>query len=197
MTLIRLAELTTADLETNSVRQQNEDRLVKECLKGKRKAHSELYSLYKDKMYGVCLRYASSEAEASDMLQEGFIKVFEGLHQFKQNSPLFYWIKRVVINAALGQIRKNKNRTEREEPLDDNVSEVRIEPEDTEGTDELLWMIQKLPTEYRTVFNLYTIEGYAHKEIAEMLHISEANSKVRLMRGRQILQQQLKKQMIA
>ncbi|MCE7993343.1 MAG: RNA polymerase sigma factor [Roseivirga sp.] len=179
------------------MQEQNEDRLVKECLNGSRKAHSELYGLYKDKMFGICLRYASSEAEASDMLQEGFIKVFEGLHQFKQNSPLFYWVKRVVINAALGQLRKNKNRTEREEPLNDNVSQVKIEPEDSEGTDELLWLIQKLPTEYRTVFNLYTIEGYAHKEIAEMLNISEANSKVRLMRGRQILQQTLKKQMIA
>lgn len=195
MTLIPLAELTIAGLEyTNNVRQQNEDRLVKECLKGNRKAHSELYALYKDKMFGICLRYASSEAEASDMLQEGFIRVFEGLHQFKHTSPLFYWVKRVVINAALGQLRKNKNRTEREEPLDDNVSQVRIEPEDT---DELLWMIQKLPMEYRTVFNLYTIEGYAHKEIGEMLNISEANSKVRLMRGRQILQQTLKNQMIA
>lgn len=183
--------------ETNRVQKPNEDKLVKECLKGSRKAHSQLYSLYKDKMFGICLRYANSEAEANDMLQEGFIKVFEGLHQFKHNCPLFYWVKRVVINAALGQLRKNKNRTECEEPLDDNVAEVRMESADREGTDELLWMIQKLAREYRTVFNLYTIEGYAHKEIAEMLGISEANSKVRLMRARQILQQQLKKQMTA
>lgn len=148
-------------------------------------------------MFGVCLRYASSEAEASDMLQEGFINVFAGLHQFRQNSPLFYWIKRVVVNAALGHLRKNKNRIEKEESLEDNLSEVKIEPVATEDADELLWMIQKLPTEYRAVFNLYSIEGYAHKEIAELLSISEANSKVRLMRARQMLQEKLKKQMIA
>lgn len=179
------------------MQQQNEDKLVKECLKGSRKAHSRLYRLYKDRMFGVCLRYASSESEANDMLQEGFIRVFQGLHQFRNDSPLFYWVKRVVINAALGYLRKHKARMEREEPLEENVTEIRMDPADHEGEDELLWVIQKLPVEYRSVFNLYTIEGYAHKEIAEMLNITESNSKVRLMRARQLLQQKLKKRMIA
>lgn len=175
----------------------NEDKLVRDCLKGSQKAHSQLYRLYKDRMYGVCLRYAANEAEASDMLQEGFIRVFQGLHQFRNDSPLFYWVKRVVVNAALGYLRKNKARMQREEPLEDNASEIRMDPATNEATDELLWYIQQLPPEYRTIFNLATIEGYAHKEIAEMLDISESNSKIRLMRARQLLQQQLKKQMTA
>jgi RNA polymerase sigma-70 factor (ECF subfamily) len=180
-----------------SVQQQNEEKLVKECLKGSRKAHSRLYSLYKDKMFGVCLRYASSEAEASDMLQEGFINVFAGLHQFRQNSPLFYWVKRVVVNAALGHLRKNKIRIEKEESLEDSRSELNMKPVEEGDVDELLWMIQKLPAGYRAVFNLYSIEGFTHKEIAKLLNISEANSKVRLMRARQLLQEKLKKQMTA
>ncbi len=131
------------------------------------------------------------------MMQEGFIRVFQGLHQFRNESPLFYWVKRVVVNAALGYLRKQKTRAEHEEPLDEHTAEVKMEPLDKEGMDELLWVIQKLPPELRTVFNLYTIEGYAHKEIAEMTGISEANSKVRLMRARQALQQKLKKRMTA
>ena len=179
------------------MRQPNEDKLVKDCLNGSRKAHSALYALYKDKMFGVCLRYASSESEANDMLQEGFIRVFQGLHQFRNDSPLFYWVKRVVVNAALGYLRKHKNRIEKEQRLEDSQAEIRIDPAQSHDSDELLWVIQKLPTALRSVFNLYTIEGYAHKEIAEMLSITESNSKVRLMRARQQLQQKLKKQMTA
>ena len=179
------------------MRHANEEKLVKDCLNGSRKAHSRLYRLYKDRMFGVCLRYASCESEANDMLQEGFIRVFQGLHQFRNESPLFYWVKRVVVNAALGYLRRHKTRAEHEEPLDEHTAEIKMEPMDTEGMDELLWVIQKLPPELRTVFNLYTIEGYAHKEIAEMIGISEANSKVRLMRARQALQKKLKKRMTA
>lgn len=179
------------------MRHANEDKLVKDCLNGSRKAHSRLYRLYKDRMFGVCLRYASSESEANDMLQEGFIRVFQGLHQFRNDSPLYYWIKRVIINAALGYLRKYKAKAEHEQPLDDHAAEIRMEPGEDENADELLWHIQKLPVELRSVFNLYTIEGYAHKEIAEMLDISEANSKIRLMRARQALQQKLKRQMTA
>ena len=179
------------------LRHANEDKLVKDCLKGSRKAHSRLYRLYKDRMFGVCLRYASCESEANDMLQEGFIRVFQGLHQFRSDSPLYYWVKRVVINAALGYLRKQKTRTALEEPLTEHTPEIKMEPAENENVDELLWVIQKLPVELRSVFNLYTIEGYAHKEIAEMLGISEANSKVRLMRARQTLQQKLKKSMTA
>lgn len=179
------------------MRHANEDKLVRDCLNGSRKAHSRLYRLYKDRMFGVCLRYASCESEANDMLQEGFIRVYQGLHQFRNDSPLYYWVKRVVINAALGYLRKQKARTAHEEPLTELTTEIKMEPAENENVDELLWVIQKLPVELRSVFNLYTIEGYAHKEIAEMLGITEANSKVRLMRARQALQQKLKKSMTA
>lgn len=179
------------------MRKPDEHKLVEECLRGSRKAHSRLYRLYKDRMFGVCLRYAGSEAEANDMLQEGFIRVFQGLEQFRNESPLFYWVKRVIVNAALGYLRKHKARMEREEALNEEVMQIRIDPREQQGTDELLWIIQQLPVEYRSVFNLHTIEGYAHKEIAQMLDISESNSKVRLMRARQLLQQKLEKQKTA
>lgn len=171
-----------------------QDKIVIGCLKGERKAHAQLYDLFKDAMYGICLRYATSESEANDMLQEGFIKVFGKLNQFEGNGALPAWIKRIMIHAALEYLRKNKKHTEHHIALDVQSSEMPFIPDNNQSADELLFLIQGLSVEYRTVFNLFSIEGYSHKEIAGMLDISIANSKVRLMRAKEILKQKVTNQ---
>lgn len=148
-------------------------------------------------MYGVCLRYASSEAEASDMLQEGFIKVFAKLDQYQGSGVLPAWIKKVVIRSALEYLRKQKKHRTNHYDLSVVIDSIHFDFESVLNTKELLVMIQELPVEYRSVFNLFSIEGYAHKEIAEMLEISVSNSKVRLMRAKELLQQKVKNQKTA
>ncbi|MFY0592827.1 RNA polymerase sigma factor [Roseivirga sp.] len=168
-----------------------QNKIVAGCLKGKRKAHAKLYDAFKDAMFGICLRYANSESEANDMLQEGFITVFAKLEQFEGNGALPAWIKKVIVHSALGHLRKNKKHTEHHVTLDAQSTDLPFSPESNQSTDDLLYLIQNLPEEYRTVFNLFSIEGYSHKEVAEMLEISVANSKVRLMRAKEVLKQQV------
>jgi RNA polymerase sigma-70 factor (ECF subfamily) len=171
-----------------------EENLIKACLKGKAKAQRALYDKYCDGMFVLCLRYASVKDDAEDILQEGFIKVFKDLKDYKPIAPLGAWMRRVMINTALQHIRKNKNQLENDS---DNILHLhnRQEPValDKLKADDLLYEIRSLPEAYRSVFNLYAIEGYSHREIAEMLSISVANSKVRLNRARGILRSRLEK----
>jgi len=173
-----------------------QNKIVKGCLKGDRKAHAQLYDAFKGAMFGICLRYANTESEAKDMLQEGFITIFAKLKQFEGNGALPAWIKQVIIHSALAHLRKNKKHTEHHVAIDTHTSEVPFSPDTSQSTDELLFFIQNLPEEYRTVFNLFSIEGYSHKEVAEMLNISVANSKVRLMRAKEVLKQQVTTQIL-
>lgn len=142
-------------------------------------------------MYAVCLRYAQDEQEAQDVLQVGFLKVFTQCQAYKGSGSLEGWIKRIIINTALEFHRKNKARY---------LNELAGETENVVSTTtaehalyykELLSLVQTLPIGYRTVFNLAIIEGYSHKEIAEMLSISEGNSKSQLSRARLWLREKL------
>ncbi len=145
-------------------------------------------------MYAVCLRYARSTADAEDMLQDAFVKVFRDLHQYKPFGPLGGWIRTVVVHTALEHLRKHKlkNLSETDNILPIDIVEQPIAIEQM-SANELLEKIYDLPEEYRVVFNLYAIEGYAHREIAEMLNISIANSKVRLNRARNSLKSVVEK----
>lgn len=159
--------------------------LVKACLKGKRQAQQALYTSHKDRMYALCLRYARCNGDAEDMLQEGFLKVFRDLHQYRPEAPLGAWIRKVMVNAALEHIRKHRNNAI--VPIDNirTLQPVASEKTISElNARELIARIAMLPDEYRLVFNLFAIEGYSHAEIAVMLDISVANSKVRLNRAR-------------
>jgi RNA polymerase sigma-70 factor (ECF subfamily) len=140
-------------------------------------------------MMGVCLRYADSPEEAQDLLQDGFIKVFERLGSFKATGSLEGWIKKVMVNTALDNFRKRKHERDNVEiNVNDAYNNTYEEAHDTISAKELLGIIQKLPAGFRTVFNLFAIEGYSHKEISEMLGITESTSKSQYSRARTHLQ---------
>lgn len=169
-----------------------ENDLIKACLKGERLAHRELYELYSGKFLAICLRYIKDRDLAQDVLVEGFMKIFDKLSQYKSEGSFEGWMKRIMVTQALLTLRKNK-KLRMEVDLDGQNEAIDFNTElFNSGAEELLHMIAALPLGYRTVFNLYAIEGYSHREISEMLGIAENTSKSQLSRARTILQQKLK-----
>lgn len=171
-----------------------EDKLIEGCIAGKRDMQRLLYDLYSKKMMAVCLRYAPTNFEAEDIMQEAFVKVFSNLQNFKRDCPLEFWIRKIMVNTALKHLRSKQLLT-----VSHEAEEVTNLPSDGANLsgyslDELLGMIQSLAPRYRMVFNLYAIEGYNHKEIGEMLGISEGTSKSQYSRARVILQNMLMRQ---
>ncbi|MER2999529.1 RNA polymerase sigma factor [Pontibacter populi] len=153
-----------------------------------------LYDLYAKKMMMVCLRYAPTTFEAEDIVQEGFVKVFSNIQNFKRDCPLEYWIRKIIVNTALKHLRQKSLLTVSHESEEvENLSSGDYNLNDY-SMDELLSIIQSLAPRYRMVFNLYAIEGYNHKEIGEMLDISEGTSKSQYSRARAILQSILAQQ---
>jgi len=171
-----------------------DDQIVKECLRGIAKSQAALYEQYKVMAYMLCLRYASSKEEAQDILQDGFVKVFRDLHQFDTTKgTLKSWVRKVVLNTALQNIRSKKNIFSNVDM--DLVSNLHVVDEGITAelsAQELTQLIQTLPEGYRTVFNLYVIEGYTHKEIGELLNISDNTSKSQLFKAKTLLRKQLK-----
>lgn len=160
--------------------------ILKGCVKGKRKAQEKLFNLFSEEMFGVCLYYSKDYAEAEDTLHDGFMKVFEKIGQFQHKGSLAGWIKRVIINTALEKFRKKNqlyvlgDEFESYEDIDPGnvINDISMQ--------DLIKLIRELSPKYRMVFNLYAIEGYSHKEIAEMLGITEGTSKSNLARARYI-----------
>lgn len=157
------------------------------------KAKCILYKEHEEMMFGVCMRYASSRMEAEDMLHDGFIRVLNNLSKFRFEGPLGAWVRRVIANNCLNYIRDRK---EADEDIDDvntyNASLSYNNTEDQIGAKDLMRFIQELPDGYRTVFNMYAIEGYKHKEIAKKLGISENTSKTQLAKARKALKEKIK-----
>jgi len=165
----------------------SEAQLIEGCSKGDRMLQRELYQRYSGPMLMVCLRYSKSRADAEDILQEAFIKVFRNIKEFKRKSTLGYWIKRIVINTALN-FQRGKLYLFPMVEVDDTTSHTAADQAITNcSLEELLKMIQTLPDGCQVIFNLYAIEGYNHREIAEMLEISEGTSKSQYARARTIL----------
>ena len=173
--------------------------IVEGCVKGKRKYQKRLFELFYGKMMSVCMRYARDNDEAKDMLQNGFIKVYAKLDIYNFSGSLEGWIRRIMVNTAIDQIRKNKRdpfsieddariqNLEEEVPFDneENQQETSIQAE------KAIKAISELSPAYRTVFNLYVMEGFTHKEIAEYLEISEGTSKSNLAKAKQKLRTML------
>ena len=174
----------------------SEEQLVVECLKNNSSAQKHLY--YSKRMMGVCLRYTKDHDEAQDVLQMGFIKVFEKLDTYNGEGSLEGWIRRVVVNTALDNIRKNKKNNENIdiEKVDFLLANNDANALDDLKAEDLLKIIQQMPTGFRTVFNMYAIEGYSHKEIAEQLGITVNTSKSQYSRARVCLQNLLMKEAI-
>ena len=181
--------------ETN--RQSNlnitESDLITGCIDGNRRMQEELYSRFSPRMYAVCLRYAGNAEEAEDILQDGFIKIFNKLGSFRKEGSFEGWIRRVFVNTAIEHFRRKRYLqpvTEKEEnTLEGNYLSIL----DDLAERDILELVQQLSPGYRTVFNMYVVEGYTHKEIGEMLGISEGTSKSQLSRAKVILQQMVKK----
>jgi RNA polymerase sigma factor (sigma-70 family) len=165
------------------------NKLIQGCIKGDRFSQNKLYELYSKKMFGVCLRYSKSREEAEEILQEGFMKVFQFVHQFNFEGSFEGWVRKIMVNCAL-----QKYRSKRQLHAIINIDNTTVEPIANEdilgklGTKELLRIVQQLPPVYRTVFNLYVFEGMKHREIADVLNISEGTSKSNLSDARKILQ---------
>lgn len=175
-------------------------KMVMGCLEGKRKYQRKFFELFYGKMMAICMRYARSEEEAKDIVQNGFIKVFNHLDSYNFEWSLEGWIRKIMVNSALDQIRKNKHRPfsiaddqqirQTEEPppplsAEEEAFLLNIKAEEAIGA------ISKLPTACRTVFNLYVIEGFTHSEIAAHLGISEGTSKSNLAKAKQKLRAKL------
>lgn len=176
-----------------------ETTLIKDCINGDRQSQSVLYDTYVSKMFVVCLRYSKSREEAEEVLQEGFLKVFKYLHQFRNDGSLEGWIRKIMVNCAL---QKLKRRSQLTPVLNlDSYKENIIMEESVESgvsSKELLNLVMSLPPAYKAVFNLYVFDGYKHREIAEILGISEGTSKSNLSDARTYLQKQLtRKQVVA
>ena len=166
--------------------------MVNECAKGNSKAQRALFDKFAPKMLAVCQRYLRNSQEAEDVLQDGFVKVFQKIVDFKMEGSLEGWIRRIVVNTALDTIRKNKKLLN-----DVQVEEVQYKVSFTDhqfdGMDlaQLMKLIDGMPDGYRIVFNMFAIEGYSHKEIADTLGVTENTSKSQYSRARAFLRTQL------
>jgi RNA polymerase sigma-70 factor (ECF subfamily) len=166
----------------------NQSQLLHDCLKGKTYAQRELYALYAHPMLGLCYRYTKSMADAEDVLQEGFIKVFKNLHQFNGSGELGAWIRRIMVNSAINYLKKGSRYQYDLSFSDQSLHPVSDEnPELILNAKELADLIRQLPTGYQTVFNLHAVEGYSHGEIGNILGIHEGTSKSQYARARALL----------
>ncbi len=169
----------------------SEAQLVKACQQGNAKAQRRLYERYASKMLSICRRYLADDMEAEDVMVEGFVKIFDKIGEFRSEGSFEGWMKRLMVNEALMALRKKKA-----EGFAIGIDLAEGEVYDGMGSkleaEDLMSMIAALPQGFRTVFNLYAIEGYNHAEIAELLGISEGTSKSQLSRARVVLQQKIR-----
>ena len=170
-----------------------DEALVKACIQGNMAAQKKLFDKYSRVMMGLCLRYASCIEEAEDLAQDGWMKVFERIHSFRFEGSLEGWIKRIMINTSLDYLRRNKQLTQSIDGSSENHSSMHTDAEAFSrlSAKELLAIIRQLPAGYRSIFNLYAIEGFSHKEIAAMLNVSESTSKSQYIRAKACLQKML------
>lgn len=170
-----------------------ETQLIAALKRGESRAHKVVYERFSGKMLAVCTRYCANRDDAEEVMIDGFMRVFEKIEQFREDGSFEGWIRRVMVTESLMFLRKNKQWRQ-----EVSMDEVTIEPDyewadTTVHENDLLRLVNQLPDGYRTVFNLYAIEGYTHAEIAAMLTISEGTSKSQLSRARTMLQTNLKK----
>ena len=168
------------------------EQLIHDCAKNDIKAQEQLYRLLSPKLFGVCLKYSRSYEEAQDHLQDGFLIIFDKIRQFNFKGSFEGWARRIMINNVLQQYRGVRFMEVADENLRDTTDEeqdMEIDPE--VPMDFLVRIIQELPDRYRLVFNLYVVDGFTHKDIADMLDITAGTSKSNLARARVILKQKI------
>lgn len=177
-----------------STQSVDEHDLVAACVRQERWAQRQIYETHYSIMMGVCLRYSNGGSDAEDILQEGFIKVFRYIRKYQAGTSLKAWIRRIMVNTAIDFYRKAvRRRTEDIENVFDVTSHT-VDAVSQCGEHEILALVQKLTPAYRTVFNLYVIEGYSHKEIGKLLDITESTSRSNLVKARTKLQHMITSQ---
>ena len=171
-------------------RNQNiaESDLISGCMEGNRRMQEELYKRFSPRMYAVCLRYAGSSEEAEDILQEGFIKIFKKLDSFRGEGSFEGWIRRIFVNTSIEHFRRKRYLQPVTEKEENTLEGNSLSALDGLAEKDILGLVRQLSPGYRTVFNMYVVEGYTHKEIGDMLGISEGTSKSQLSRAKVILQ---------
>lgn len=167
--------------------------IIHGCVRGEKRFQDMLFKKYASLLYGICLRYAKNKMEAEDVLQEVFVKIYQNIQTYHHDGSFEGWLRRIAVNTSITQYRKNLKHAFQEDI--DDVSHHRgdlVYHEDLEFTkEEMMLCIEKLPTGYKTVFNLYVVEGFMHKEIADMLGIDVNTSKSQLSRAKTYLQKEL------
>jgi RNA polymerase sigma factor (sigma-70 family) len=174
-----------------------EEAILQGCLKNEAAAQRELYNRYSPKMLAVCYRFAHNREDAEDMLQEGFIKVFSQIHTFQNKGAFEGWIRRIIVHTCINNLKKNKRFNESLDIVHAHGVQIREEsvPSIVQAK-QIVECIRILPIGYRTVLNLYAIEGYSHKEISDMLDIEESTSRSQYTRAKQMLEEILIKKKI-
>ena len=173
---------------------QLENDLITACVNGERKAQKAFYDRFARSMYVVAMRYSKTTHEADDILQDAFIKIFANIANFKGDCPIEYWVKRIVVNTALKYNRRKLDKAPTEDVQEyHQVTEYNVDLADI-GFQQLLGYIRELAPRYQMIFNMYAIEGFKHKEIAEMLNINEGTSKSQYARAKALLQEMILKE---
>ena len=164
------------------------------CIKGNNEAQSEIYKRFAPKFWGICLRYAKNRMSAEDIMQEGFIRIFKYMDKYSGKGSFEGWMRRIMVNNAINYYKKNLS-SKKETEFQDYMGGQAYDADaiSSMSYEEILSTLQTLPNGYRTVFNMYVIEGYSHKDIAKALNISENTSKSQLSRARSSLKEKLSK----
>ena len=169
----------------------NDDDLIEGCLLGNPVMQRKLYDKHAPKMYGICLRYAANSEDAKDILQDGFVKVFVNLGKFMATGSFEGWMRRIFVNTAIEHYRKKNQLYAISENQEENIPNQEVSALDELEAEDIIRLISELPNGYRTVFNLFAVEGYSHKEIATMMNISEGTSKSQYARAKAWLQEKI------
>ncbi|MDQ6761756.1 MAG: sigma-70 family RNA polymerase sigma factor [Bacteroidota bacterium] len=169
----------------------SEPDLIQACIEGNRQMQEILYNKYSSKMYGVCLRYCGNTEDSNDLLQEGFIKIFKNLSKFRGEGSFEGWIRRIFVNTSIEHFRKKIKLYNVSEVQENTIKDTELNILDSLAEKDIIALINELSPGYKTVFNMHVIEGYSHKEIADLLGITEGTSKSQLARAKGVLKKSL------
>ena len=172
----------------------SEKSLIENCISGSRKSQKDLYEMFAPKMFSICLRYAKNQMDAEDILQDAFVKLFNNLSKFRGEGSFEGWVRRIFVNTAIEQLRRNKVKFTDSDDFGNVIVDKKENALDCLYEKDLLKTSMKLSEGYRTVFHLYAVEGYSHKEIAKKLGITESTSKSQFSRAKAILRDALQSQ---
>jgi RNA polymerase sigma factor (sigma-70 family) len=182
-------------LATESNHIISESDLIKGCIAGNRNMQEALYNRFSPKMYSVCLRYSNTSDDARDLLQEGFIKIFKNLEKYRGDGSFEGWVRRIFVNTSIEHFRRATTTQSVTETHENTFEDKEWSAFDNLAQKDIFNMIKDLSPGYKQVFNMYVIEGYSHKEIGDIMGISEGTSKSQLARAKMILQKMVKEKL--